>query len=161
MPSVSRPAILTWAYSQHSCCRIRIFEKVFDNREKRCNFVYRHEWVDFLVWCHIFAHFLEFIQEIMSFFLTSVFWNHYLRNLNNEYYRPVSIIEDLAKQTLFPHRSHSDSDVHPILYSFFCPDGSPDKCHGKRNIIGRSFRNGKDDAVRRIDNTRSGRNKKT
>ena len=29
-------------YVLHGCCHIRILEKVFDIREKWCNFVYRH-----------------------------------------------------------------------------------------------------------------------
>ena len=56
-------------YALHGGCHIRIFEKIFDIREKRCNFVYRHGLEYFLVWYLKITHFLPHRQETMSFFM--------------------------------------------------------------------------------------------
>ncbi len=71
------------SYILHCCRHIGFFEKSFDIREKRRNFVYRHgdEFVFSLV--PKFTHFLQYTQETMSFFYTLISSILYLRNLNN------------------------------------------------------------------------------
>ncbi|MFS6554341.1 hypothetical protein VPJ68_02340, partial [Parabacteroides distasonis] len=69
-------------YVLHGCCHIRIFEEIFDIREKRCNFVYRHGIELVLVWYLKFTHFLPYRQETMSFFYAPISGNRDLRNLN-------------------------------------------------------------------------------
>lgn len=69
-------------YALHGGCHIRILEKIFDIREKRCNFVYRHGLEFFLVWYLKITHFLAIRQESMSFFYAPISGNQYLRNLN-------------------------------------------------------------------------------
>ena len=73
-------------YVLHGCCHVRIFEKCFDIREKRSNFVYRHglEYV-FLVVLKI-TQFLPIRQETMSFFYAFISGISYLRNLNHLYH---------------------------------------------------------------------------
>lgn len=70
-------------YVLHGSCHIRFLKKVFDIRQKRSNFVYRHGFEYVLVWYLKFTHFLAIKQETMSFFYTFIFGNQYLRNLNN------------------------------------------------------------------------------
>lgn len=69
-------------YVLHCSCHIRIIEKCFDIREKRCNFVYRHGYEpNFCVVTKI-THFLRHTQEPMSFFYAFISILAYLRNLN-------------------------------------------------------------------------------
>ena len=68
-------------YALHGGCHIIIFEKIFDIREKRCNFVYRHGLEYIFVWHLKFTHFLAFRQESMSFFLCPYLWKSVLAKL--------------------------------------------------------------------------------
>lgn len=69
-------------YVLHRIRHIRFFEKYFDIREKRCNFVYRHGLSTFLVWYLNLLIFLRDMQETMSFFYTQISSFINLRNLN-------------------------------------------------------------------------------
>ena len=84
-------------YVLHGGCHIRIFEKVFDIREERSNFVYRHGLEYFFVWYLKFTHFLAIRQESMSIFYAFISPNQYLRNLNQMIDRDYQLVCLLAK----------------------------------------------------------------
>ena len=69
-------------YVLHGCCHIRILEKVFDIREKWCNFVYPHG-PELVSWWYLkLLIFLQLGKNPCRFFYALISSNQYLRNLN-------------------------------------------------------------------------------
>ena len=56
-------------YVLHGCCHIRILEKVFDIREKWCNFVYRHGPELVFLWYLKLLIFLQLCKKPCRFFM--------------------------------------------------------------------------------------------
>jgi hypothetical protein len=57
------------AYVLHGCGHIRIFKKVFDIREKRSNFVYRHGFESVFLWYLKLLIFLQLCKKSCRFFM--------------------------------------------------------------------------------------------
>ena len=56
-------------YDMHGCCHIGIIEKIFDIREKRCNFVYRHGFELVFWWYLKLLIFLQLGKNPCRFFM--------------------------------------------------------------------------------------------
>ncbi|ROS83079.1 hypothetical protein EEK90_10605 [Muribaculaceae bacterium Isolate-036 (Harlan)] len=57
-------------YDMHGRCHIGIIEKIFDIREKRCNFVYRHGFELVFWWYLKLLIFLQLGKNPCRFFMT-------------------------------------------------------------------------------------------